>query len=78
MASLTRRSVVVAAALAIAAPLAAAAPAAAETKLKMVLNWKYQGPQGFLFLADDRGYFKAAVSTSRWTRATARVLRSLS
>ncbi|MGB7097856.1 MAG: ABC transporter substrate-binding protein [Xanthobacteraceae bacterium] len=61
MALLTRRSaVVVAAALAIAAPLAAAAPAAAETKLKMVLNWKYQGPQGFLFLADDRGYFKAA------------------
>ncbi len=61
MALLTRRSaVVVAAAIAIAAPLAAAAPAAAETKLKMVLNWKYQGPQGFLFLADDRGYFKAA------------------
>ncbi len=61
MALLTRRSaVVVAAALAIAAPLAAAAPAAAETKLKMVLNWKYQGPQGFVFLADDRGYFKAA------------------
>ena len=61
MALLTRRSaVVVAAALAIAAPLAAAVPAAAETKLKMVLNWKYQGPQGFLFLADDRGYFKAA------------------
>jgi NitT/TauT family transport system substrate-binding protein len=61
MALLTRRSaVVVAAALVVAAPLAAAAPAAAETKLKMVLNWKYQGPQGFLFLADDRGYFKAA------------------
>ncbi len=26
----------------------------------MVLNWKYQGPQGLFFLADDRGYFKAA------------------
>ncbi len=26
----------------------------------MVLNWKYQGPQGWFFLADDRGYFKAA------------------
>ena len=50
MALLTRRSaVVVAAALAMAAPLAAAAPAAAETKLKMVLNWKYQGPQGCVF-----------------------------
>jgi NitT/TauT family transport system substrate-binding protein len=37
----------------------AATPAAAQTKLKMVLNWKYQGPQGWFFLADDRGYFKA-------------------
>ena len=26
----------------------------------MVLNWKYQGPQGWFFLAQDRGYFKAA------------------
>ena len=38
---------------------AAAAPAAAQTtKLKLVLNWKYQGPQGMFFLADDKGYFK--------------------
>lgn len=38
-----------------------ATPAAAEapTKLKMVLNWKYQGPQGMFFLAQDLGYFKA-------------------
>lgn len=36
-----------------------AGPAAAETtKLKMVLNWKYQGPQGWFFLAQDKGYFK--------------------
>jgi len=36
------------------------APAAdAQTKLKFVLNWKYQGPQGLFFLADDRGYFKS-------------------
>lgn len=49
-----------AAAIAIAAPMMTAAPAAAETKLKMVLNWKYQGPQGWFFLAQDRGYFKAA------------------
>jgi NitT/TauT family transport system substrate-binding protein len=36
-----------------------AAPAAAQTtRLKLVLNWKYQGPQGMFFLADDRGYFK--------------------
>ena len=40
--------------------MVAATPAAAETKLKMVLNWKYQGPQGWFFLAQDRGYFKKA------------------
>jgi NitT/TauT family transport system substrate-binding protein len=39
--------------------VAAALPAQAQTKLKLVLNWKYQGPQGMFFLADDRGYFKA-------------------
>jgi NitT/TauT family transport system substrate-binding protein len=33
--------------------------AGAETKLKMVLNWTYQGPQGIFFLAQERGYFKA-------------------
>jgi NitT/TauT family transport system substrate-binding protein len=38
----------------------ATAPAQAETKLRMVLNWKYQGPQGWFFLAQDRGYFKDA------------------
>jgi len=39
--------------------MVSALPAQAQTKLKMVLNWKYQGPQGWFFLADDRGYFKA-------------------
>ncbi|HTQ82838.1 MAG TPA: ABC transporter substrate-binding protein [Pseudolabrys sp.] len=48
------------AAIGLAAPLINATPAAAETKLKMVLNWKYQGPQGWFFLAQDRGYFKQA------------------
>ncbi len=38
--------------------LGAAIPAHAQTKLKLVLNWKYQGTQGMFFLADDRGYFK--------------------
>jgi len=52
--------IALATAIGIATPLAAATPAAAETKLKMVLNWKYQGPQGWFFLAQDRGYFKAA------------------
>jgi NitT/TauT family transport system substrate-binding protein len=41
------------------AAAALSAPAAAQTKLKLVLNWKYQGPQGMFFLAEDRGYYKA-------------------
>lgn len=31
----------------------------AQTRIKMVLNWKYQGPQAWFFIAQDRGYFKA-------------------
>src|SRR5258705_10470846 len=56
--TLTRRSSLLAlvGALALAAPLV---PAKAQTKVKMVLNWKYQGPQGWFFLAEDKGYFKA-------------------
>ena len=46
-------------ALALMLPLHLATATEAQTKLKMVLNWKYQGPQGMFFLADDRGYFKA-------------------
>lgn len=30
------------------------------TKLKMILNWRYQGPQSWFFLAEDNGYFKQA------------------
>src|SRR5271154_4382795 len=55
----TRRCFLVLAA-AIGIVISAAGPASAQTKLKMVLNWKYQGPQGWFFLADDRGYFKEA------------------
>jgi NitT/TauT family transport system substrate-binding protein len=33
-------------------------PALAQTKIKVVLNWKYEGPQGMFFLAEDHGYFK--------------------
>ena len=47
------------AAVGLALPLGLATPADAQTKLKLVLNWKYQGPQGMFFLAEDRGYFKA-------------------
>ena len=31
----------------------------AQTKIKFVLNWKYQGPQAWFFIAQDKGYFKA-------------------
>lgn len=45
-----------------AAGLAAALPrpalAQATTKLRMVLNWRYQGPQCFFFLAQDRGFLR--------------------
>lgn len=37
----------------------AAAPAAAQTPIKLVLNWKYEGPQAWFFVAQDKGYFKA-------------------
>ena len=58
MKSMSRILLLAAFALALPA-LACPTPADAQTKLKMVLNWKYQGPQGWFFLADDRGYLKA-------------------
>jgi NitT/TauT family transport system substrate-binding protein len=33
------------------------AAGAANTQLRMILNWKWQGPQGWFLLAQDRGYF---------------------
>lgn len=41
--------------------LLAAMPLAADaqTRIKMVLNWRYQGPQAWFFMAQDKGYFKA-------------------
>src|SRR6266403_3294597 len=53
-----RRHVLAAIAL-IALVVGGANPAAAATKLKFVLNWKYQGPQGWFFVAEDKGYYKA-------------------
>lgn len=41
--------------LVLALPMAAHA----QTKIKLVLNWKYQGPQAWFFIAQDKGYFKA-------------------
>ncbi len=40
---------------------AAALPlrANAATSLKMVLNWRFQGPQAWFFIAQDKGYFEA-------------------
>jgi NitT/TauT family transport system substrate-binding protein len=35
-----------------------AVPAAAQVPIKVVLNWKYEGPQSWFFLAQDKGYFK--------------------
>ncbi|MGI4747590.1 MAG: ABC transporter substrate-binding protein, partial [Janthinobacterium lividum] len=35
-----------------------AAPARAATRIKFILNWKYEGPQSYFFLAQDRGYFR--------------------
>jgi NitT/TauT family transport system substrate-binding protein len=47
-----------------AAALAAAFPkpalAQSPLKLKMVLNWRYQGPQCWFFLAQDNGHLKEA------------------
>jgi NitT/TauT family transport system substrate-binding protein len=43
-----------------AATLAAPALAQSRTRLKLVLNWRWQGPQGMFLLAEDRGYFRAA------------------
>jgi NitT/TauT family transport system substrate-binding protein len=39
-----------------------AAPLRAQSAIpvKMVLNWRYQGPQAWFFLAQDRGYFAEA------------------
>jgi NitT/TauT family transport system substrate-binding protein len=45
-------------ALALAVTAGSLATAHADTKIKLILNWKYEGPQGMLFLAQDRGYFK--------------------
>ena len=46
-------------ALGLAFTAGSAALAQAQTKDRMVLNWKYQGPQGMFFLAQDLGYLKA-------------------
>jgi NitT/TauT family transport system substrate-binding protein len=54
-----RKTLALAAAIGFALLASLAGEASAQTRLKMVLNWKYQGPQGFFFVAEDKGYFKA-------------------
>jgi NitT/TauT family transport system substrate-binding protein len=56
---MSRRLLALSLAMGLALCLGAPAPADAQTKLKFVLNWKYQGPQGIFFLPEDRGYYKA-------------------
>lgn len=43
-----------------AASLAAPSFVHAKTPIKMILNWRYQGPQSWFFLAQDKGYFDEA------------------
>ena len=49
--------------------------AQAQTKLKMILDWKYQGQMAIYFLAADRGYFKDEGLEIASTKAKARALR---
>jgi NitT/TauT family transport system substrate-binding protein len=39
--------------------LAGSGVALADTPIKLVMSWKYEGPQAFYYLAQDKGYFKA-------------------
>jgi len=48
------------AAASVAPILSAPAIAQSKTSLKMILNWRYQGPQAWFFLAQDNGYFAQA------------------
>ena len=56
---ITRRSLL---ATSVAAAGLAAGPLRASDLLpvKMILNWRYQGPQSWFFLAQDNGYFEEA------------------
>ncbi|MEM1289054.1 MAG: ABC transporter substrate-binding protein [Pseudomonadota bacterium] len=53
---LNRRTFVAGTAAA-AGTLAMPAIVRATTPIKMILNWRYQGPQAWFFLAEDNGYF---------------------
>ena len=61
---ISRRGVSALLGLAVAAALAGGIPGPAQAadplKVRFILNWKFQGPQAWFFLADDKGYFKQA------------------
>ena len=56
--SINRMTFVGAGVAAAAAPLISLPAIAQTTRLKMILNWRYQGPQCWFFIAQDKGYFK--------------------
>lgn len=58
--NLTRRRFSALGLAAAATGLAAPAIAQGTTRMKMILNWTYQGPQAWFFLAQDNGYFAQA------------------
>lgn len=58
--TLTRRAFTKLVAATAATGLAAPALGQGKTPLKMILNWTYQGPQAWFFLAQDNGYFADA------------------
>ncbi len=60
MTLLTRRHFSTLAAGMAGASLAAPALAQSLTKVKFILNWRYQGPQCWFFIAEDKGYFRQA------------------
>jgi len=37
----------------------ASGPVLADTPIKLVMSWKYEGPQAFYYVAQDKGYFNA-------------------
>jgi NitT/TauT family transport system substrate-binding protein len=45
-------------ALVIACGVPLASHAAEPTKIKFILNWKWEGPQAWFFIAQDKGWFK--------------------
>ncbi|MBM1221616.1 ABC transporter substrate-binding protein [Ponticoccus sp. SC2-23] len=58
--TMTRRTFTKLAAASAMSGLAAPAIAQGNREIKMILNWRYQGPQSWFFLADDKGYFAEA------------------